>query len=70
MQELIDAIRSLASGKAVGLDGVFSELFKRFKIILKGDLALRRRLLDIVVCILEGGRGAAAVEVCHHHGTP
>ena len=48
MQELTDAIRSLASGKAVGPDGVSVELFK---ITLNGDPALRRRLLDIVVRI-------------------
>ena len=51
MQELIDPIRSLANGKAVGPDGV-SELFK---ITLNGDPALRRRLLDIVVRIWRGG---------------
>ena len=48
MQELTDAICSLANGKAVGADGVFVELFK---ITLNGDPALRRRLLDIVVRI-------------------
>ena len=48
MQELTDAIRSLSDGKAVGPDGVSIELFK---ITLNGDTALRRRLLDIVVCI-------------------
>ena len=47
-QELTDAIRSLANKKAVGLDGVPVELFK---IALNGDLALRQRLLDIVVGI-------------------
>ena len=52
MQELTDAIRSLANGKAVGPDGVSVELFK---ITLNGDLALRRRLLDIVVRIWRGG---------------
>ena len=66
MQELTDTIRSLANGKAVGPDGVSVELFK---ITLNGDLALRRRLLDIVIRIWRGGRGAAAVERCHHHGT-
>ena len=45
MQELTDAIRSLANGKAVGPDEVSVELFK---ITLNGDPALRRRLLDIV----------------------
>ena len=52
MQELTDAIRSLANGKAVGPDGVSVELFK---ITLNGDSALRRRLLDIVVRIWGGG---------------
>ena len=52
MQELTDAIRLLANGKAVGLDGVSVELFK---ITLNGDPALRRRLLDIVVRIWGGG---------------
>ena len=66
MQELTDAIRSLANGKAVGRDGVSVELFK---ITLNGDPALRRRLLDFVVRIWGWGRGAAAVERCHHHGT-
>ena len=51
MQELTDAIRSLANGKAVGLDGVSIELCK---ITLNGDPALRRRLLDIVVHIWKG----------------
>ena len=48
MQELTGAIRSLANGKAVAPDGVSVELVK---ITLNGDPALRRRLLDIVVCI-------------------
>ena len=52
MQELTDAIRSLANGKAVGPDGVSVELFK---ITLNGDPALRRRLLDVVVRIWRGG---------------
>ena len=52
MQELAGAIRSLANGKAVGSDGVSVELFK---ITLNGDPALRRRLIDIVVCIWRGG---------------
>ena len=52
IQELTDAIRSLANGKAVGPDGVSVELFK---ITLNGDPALRRRLLDIVVRIWRGG---------------
>ena len=52
MQELTNAIRSLANGKAVGPDGASVELFK---ITLNGDPALRRRLLDIVVRIWGGG---------------
>ena len=52
MQELIDAIRSLANGKAAGPDEVSVELFK---ITLNGDPALRRRLLDIAVRIWRGG---------------
>ena len=52
MQELTDAIRSLANGKAVGPDGVSVELFK---ITLNGDPALCRRLVDIVVRIWGGG---------------
>ena len=51
MQQLTDAIRSLVTGKAVGSDGISVELFK---IIVNGDPALRRRLLDIVVCIWKG----------------
>ena len=51
MQELTDAIRSLANGKAVEPDGVSIELFK---IALNGDPALPRRLLDIVVRIWRG----------------
>ena len=52
MQELTDAIRSLANGKAVGPDRVSVELFE---ITLNGDPTLRRRLLDIVVRIWRGG---------------
>ena len=52
MQELTDAICSLANGKAVGPDGVSIELFE---ITLNGDSALPRRLLDIVVHIWSGG---------------
>ena len=52
MQELTDAIRSLANGKAVGPNGVSIELFT---IILNGDPALPRRLLNIVVRIWRGG---------------
>ena len=51
MQELTDAIRPLANSKAVRPDGVSVELFK---ITFNGDPALRRRLLDIVVCIWRG----------------
>ena len=51
IQELTDAIRSLVNGKAVGLDGVFVELFK---IILNGDSTLRRRMLDTFVSIWTG----------------
>ena len=52
MQQLTGDIRSLASGKAIGPDGVSVELFK---ITLNGDPALHRRLLDIVVRIWRGG---------------
>ena len=52
MQELTDVIHSFANGKAVGPDGASVELFK---ITLNGDPALRRRLLDIVVCIWRRG---------------
>ena len=52
MQELTDAIRSLANAKAVGPDGVSVELFK---ITLNGDPAVLRRLLEVVVCIWRGG---------------
>ena len=52
LQELTEATRSLANGRAVGPDGVSVELFK---IILNGDPALRRRLLDIVVRIWREG---------------
>ena len=51
LQELTDAIRFLANGKAVGPDGVPVELLK---ITLTGDPALRQRLLDIVVGIWRG----------------
>ena len=50
--DTVDAIRSLANGKAVGPDGVSVKLLK---ITLNGDPALRRRLLDIVVRIWRGG---------------
>ena len=52
MQASTHAIRSFADAKAVGPDGVSVELFK---ITLDGDFALRRRQLDIVVCIWRGG---------------
>ena len=52
IQELTDAIRSLANRKVVGPDEVPVELFK---IALNGDPALRQRLLDIVVGIWRGG---------------
>ena len=52
MQGLTSAIHSLANGKTVGPDGVSVE---RFKITFNGDPALRRRLLDIVVCIWSEG---------------
>ena len=53
MQELTNANRLLANGKAVGPDGVSVELFK---ITLNGDPVLRWRLLDIVVRIWRGGK--------------
>ena len=53
MQELTDAIRSLANGTSVGPNRVSVELFK---IILNSDPALHRRLLDIVVRIWRGGK--------------
>ena len=49
-----DVIHWLADGKAVEPDGVSVELFK---ITFNGDLALRRRLLDIVVWYLQVGGG-------------
>ncbi len=51
MQELIDANRSLANGKAVGPDGIPVELFM---IAFNGDPVLRQRLLDIVIGIWRG----------------
>ena len=55
MQELTDEIRSLANGKTVEPDRVSTELLN---ITLNGHPALRRKLLDIVVCLyyLKGGR--------------
>ena len=52
VQELTDAIRSLANRKAVGPDGLSVELFK---ITVNGDPALRRRLFDIVIRVWRGG---------------
>ena len=66
MQELTGVIRLLANGKVVAPDGVSVELFK---ITFNCDLALRRRLHDIAVCMWRG-RGAAAVEICHYHPAP
>ena len=51
MQKLTGAIRSLANGKADGSDSL--ELFKS---TFNGDPVLRRRLLDIVVCIWRGDK--------------
>ena len=51
-QELADAIRSLANGKAVGPDGVSVELYK---ITLNGDPTLSQRLLVIVIRIWREG---------------
>ena len=53
MQKLTGTIRSLVNEKAVGPDVVPVELFK---ITLDGDPALRRRLLDTVVCIWRGAK--------------
>ena len=52
MQELTDAIRSLANGKTLGSDGVSVELFK---FTINGDPVLVRRLLDVVVRLWRGG---------------
>ena len=51
MQELTDAIRSLANGKAVGPNGVSVELFR---ITLNGDPALRKLLDSISRCRSSG----------------
>ena len=51
-KELTDAICTLENGKTIGPDGVSVELFK---VTLDGDPALRRRLLDIVVCFWRRG---------------
>ena len=63
MQELTDAIRSLANGKAVGPDGVPVELFK---IALNGDTETARHRR----WHLDGGRRPATVERRHHQGAP
>ena len=60
MQELTDAILSLANGNTVGPDGVSIELFK---ITLNGDPALLETA-RYRRSYLEGGRGAASVEIC------
>ena len=60
VQELTDAIRSSANGKSVEPDGVYVELFK---IGLNGNRALRRRLLDIVVCIWRDARSRDAMRI-------
>ena len=67
MQEPIDAIRSLANGKAIGSDGVSVELFK----ITLNERRFRPATETARYCRLyvEGGVGAAAVDICHHHGT-
>ena len=70
MQELTDAIRSLANGKAVGPDGVPVELFK---IAVNGDPALRQKQLDIVIVIWRGGDVSqqwrdAIIKVLHKKG--
>ena len=70
MQELTDAIRSLANGEAVGPDEVPVELFK---IALNGNPALRQRLLDIVVGIWRRGDvpqqwNDAIIKVLHNKG--
>ena len=66
MQELIDAIRCLANGKAVGPDGILVELFK---VTLNGDPPLRQGLLDIVTGVWSG-TGSATVDRCHYQGAP
>ena len=52
MQELTDAIRSLANGKVIGPDGASVGLLK---ITLNGDPALRGRLFDTVIRIWREG---------------
>ena len=64
---LTGAICSMANGKDVGPDGVSVELLK---ITLNGDLALRRKLLGIVVYIWRGGevpqQWKDAIIMVHH----
>ena len=57
MQELTDVILSSANENTVRPDEVSVELFK---IPLNGDPALRRRLVNIVVCIWRGGGGGGS----------
>ena len=66
MQELAEAIRSLANVKAVRSDIISAELFE---ITFNGNPALRQRLLYMVVCIWRGGGGGTVVKICHHHCT-
>ena len=66
MRELTDAIRSLVNGKVVGTDGISVELFK---ITINGHPALRRERSTSKSLVFGGGKGAAAVEICRHHGT-
>ena len=67
IQELTDAIRSLANGKAVGPDGVPVELFK---IALNGDHRPATETARHRRWHLEGGRRSATVERRHHQGAP
>ena len=53
MQELTGAIRPLTNGNAIGPDGVSVELYD---ITLSGDLALRRRLIDVFCILMKRGR--------------
>ena len=61
IQELVDAIRSLANGNAVGLDGVSVELFK---IAPKGDPPCDENCSIPSLVHGGGGGGATAVERC------
>ena len=67
MQELTDAISSLANGKAVEPDGISVELFK---IPLNSNPTLRQRLLDMVARIWWGGEVPQRWKYGHHHDTP